>query len=92
MPVKLTHDERKKALHSIGRYFSEELEHEIGEMQAGFLLDYFMTEIAPIAYNQGVSDAKHFIEEKMEDLSGSCFEHELTYWNRKKRGKGSSHD
>ena len=84
MPVKLSHDQRKKAVHSIGRYFSEELEHEIGEMKAGFLLDYFLKEIAPIAYNQGVNDARRFLEEKMEDLPGTCFEHEMTFWEQRK--------
>ena len=87
MPLKLTKEQRQQAIHSLGRYLHEELELEIGEMKAGFLLDYFMTEIAPIAYNQGVGDARRFLEEKMEDLTGTCFEHEMTYWDhsRKKR-------
>ena len=51
MPIHLTPDQRKKAIQSIGRYLEEELEHDIGEMQAGFLLNYILTEIAPIAYN-----------------------------------------
>jgi len=89
MPVKLTHDQRRKFVHTIGRNFSEELEHEIGEMQAGFLLDYFLKEVAPIAYNQGVSDARRFLEERMEDLPGTCFEHEMTFWEQR---KGSSRD
>ena len=92
MPVKLTHDQRKKAVHSITRYLSEELEQEIGEMQAGFLLDFFMTEIAPTAYNQGVADARRFLEEKMEDLPGTCFEHEMTYWEQKKGSGKASRD
>jgi uncharacterized protein (DUF2164 family) len=82
MPVRLTPDQRKKAIQSIGRYLEDELEQDIGEMQAGFLLDYFLTEIAPIAYNQGVSDARSFIEEKLQDLSGTCFEHEFSFWNQ----------
>jgi uncharacterized protein (DUF2164 family) len=88
MSVRLTPDQRKRAIQSIGRYLDDELEQEIGEMQAGFLLDYFLIEIAPIAYNQGVSDARRFIEEKLQDLSGTCFEHEFSFWNegtRKKR-------
>jgi len=82
MPIRLTPDQRKKAIHSIGRYLVEELEQDIGEMQAGFLLDYFLTEIAPIAYNQGVADARSFIDEKLQDITGTCFEHELTYWTK----------
>ncbi|MEK7953211.1 DUF2164 domain-containing protein [Luteolibacter soli] len=82
MPVRLTPDQRKKAIQSIGRYLEKELEQDIGEMQAGFLLDYILTEIAPIAYNQGVSDARRFVEEKLLDLSGTCFEHEFSFWNQ----------
>jgi len=82
MPIRLTPDQRKKAIQSIGRYLKEELEQDIGEMQAGFLLDYFLAEIAPVAYNQGVSDARIFLDEKLQDLSGTCFEHELSYWEK----------
>ncbi len=85
MFLNLSQDQRRKAAESIARYFLEELEHEIGELQAGFVLDYFLTEFAAIAYNQGVNDARRFMEEKMEDLPGTCFEHELTYWERKGR-------
>ena len=87
MPVRLTPDQRKQAIQSIGRYLENELEQEIGEMQAGFLLDYFLTEIAPIPYNQGVSDARRFLDEKLGDLSGTCFEHEFSYWNEGGRKK-----
>ena len=87
MPVRLTPDLRKQAIQSIGRYLEDELEQDIGEMQAGFLLDYFLTEIAPIAYNQGVSDARRFVEEKLQDLSGTCFEHEFSYWSEGIRKK-----
>jgi uncharacterized protein (DUF2164 family) len=87
MPVRLTPVQRKQAIQSIGRYLEDELEQVIGEMQAGFLLDYFLTEIAPIAYNQGVSDARRFIDEKLQDLSGTCFEHEFSFWNGGKSKK-----
>lgn len=85
MPLKLSKDQRQQAIHSLERYFETELEMEIGVMKAGFLLDYFMTELAPIAYNQGVGDARRFLGEKMEDLTGTCFEHEMTYWDSGKK-------
>lgn len=87
MPIHLTTDQRKKAVQSVWRFLEEELEQDIGEMQAGFLLNYILTEIAPIAYNQGVSDARRFIDEKLQDLSGTCFEHEFSYWNDGKSKK-----
>ncbi|WP_035602279.1 DUF2164 domain-containing protein [Haloferula sp. BvORR071] len=85
MPLKLSKDQRRQAAQSLERYLKEELDLEVSELQAGFLLDFFQTEIAPIAYNQGVGDARRFLEEKMEDLGGVCFEHEMTFWDSGKK-------
>ena len=81
--LKLSAAQKKDVLRSMGRYFSEELETDLSDMQAGLFLDYLMKEIAPLAYNQGVEDARRFLAEKMEDLSATCFEHGLTYWDKK---------
>ncbi len=85
MGVELTKEESREVVSSIQRYFEEELEIEINEMRARFLLDYFLKEIAPFAYNNGVRDAERFIRERMEDLPGSCSEYGLTYWRKKKK-------
>lgn len=85
MAIELTKQETKDVLASIQRYFEEELEMEINEMRAGFLLKYFLEEIAPFAYNKGVRDAETFLRGKLEDLPGTCFEDGLTYWLKKKK-------
>ena len=69
---------------SIQRYISEESGEQIGNLNAELLLDYFMKEIAPYAYNRGVQDAEAFFREKLEDLQGSCHEFELSYWQDKR--------
>ncbi|QJE98731.1 DUF2164 domain-containing protein [Luteolibacter luteus] len=94
MKVHLSNAETKEILQSIERFFSQELEVEIGDLQSGFVLDFFLKEIAPFAYNQGVEDARRFFTEKLEDLPGACFEHGLTYWHQKKGGNPRlpSHD
>jgi uncharacterized protein (DUF2164 family) len=61
-------------------FFSEKLDSELSEIQAGFLLDYFFKEIAPFAYNQGVADAQKYLLRTGEDLLGTCFQEPLTYW------------
>ena len=85
MPIELNQQETKDAVASLQRYFSEELDQEISEMRAKFLLEYILREIAPLAYNQGVKDAESFFRGKIEDLSGTCFEEGLTYWLKKKK-------
>ena len=62
-----------KALHpqmhaSIQRYCSEELDLEIGELQASFLLDFIVREIGPHIYNQAISDAQAHIIQQAEAL------------------------
>jgi uncharacterized protein (DUF2164 family) len=52
MAIELSKTEKADIIYSIQKFFREELETEISEMSAGFLLNYFMKEIAPFAYNQ----------------------------------------
>ena len=85
MAIELDKSETKEVIGSIQHYFREELDHEISEMRAKFLLDYILKEIAPLAYNKGVKDAEAYFRAKIEDLSGTCFEDGLTYWLKKKK-------
>jgi uncharacterized protein (DUF2164 family) len=85
MPIELTKEEVADVIPSLRRYLKEELELEISEMRAKFLLNYFLKEIAPFAYNQGVKDAESYFRGRVEDLSGTCFEPALTYWLKKKK-------
>ena len=72
-------------IQSLRRYFRDELEQEIGEMPAKFLLEYYLREIAPYAYNKGVKDAESHVRTAVEDLSGVCYEPPMTYWSQKKK-------
>lgn len=81
MKIHLSEPKKSEALESIQRYMSEEVDVDVSKMQAEFLLDYFTKELAPFAYNQGIEDAKQFLLMKAEDLGGTCFEEELTYWD-----------
>ena len=85
MPIELSKQEIAEIIPSLQRYFREELEQEISEMRAKFLLNFFLKEIAPFAYNRGIKDAESYFRARIEDLSGAHFEPELTYWPKKKK-------
>ncbi|MEM6820435.1 MAG: DUF2164 domain-containing protein [Verrucomicrobiota bacterium] len=85
MSIELSKEEIRDIIPSIQRYIREEFDEEIGEMRAGFILEYFLKEVGPYAYNKGVKDAEQFFREKVEDLSGTCYEPGLTYWTKKKK-------
>jgi uncharacterized protein (DUF2164 family) len=85
MAIELTPPETEQAVASLQRFFREEHEQELSELRARFLLDFFLKELGPFAYNKGVKDAEQYFRRHTEDLTGVCFEDPLTYWTRKKR-------
>lgn len=80
MPIALAPDARKRALGSIRQYCAEHLDQEIGDLQAGLLLEFFLKELAPTVYNGAISDAQTYLRERVADLEGACYEAEFTYW------------
>ena len=84
MPPSFSKEQKAEIVSSIQRYFAENLDRELSEMQAGFLLEYFMSEIAPFAYNQGVEDAQKYFIGAAGDLPGTCFHEALAYWKTQK--------
>lgn len=79
-PLSIPDDARKQAVASIRQYFGEELDLDIGELKAGLLLDYMLTEIGPTVYNTGIADAKAFFDERASDLAALCTRDEFPYW------------
>ena len=73
-------EQESEILSSLRRYFSENLDCELSEMRAGFLLEYLMSEIGPFAYNKGVEDARKYFAAMTEDLPGTCFQEPMAYW------------
>jgi uncharacterized protein (DUF2164 family) len=68
MSVKLTKEQREKAIRDIKYYYSKEREEEITNLASELLLDFFLKEIAPMVYNEGLKDAKAWFTTKLSDL------------------------
>ena len=75
----LPDDARKLALASIRRHFKDELDLDVGDLKATLVLDYFLAELGPSLYNQGIADAKAFFAERTDDLAALSLE-EFPYW------------
>lgn len=80
MAITLVPDAKKQAMASIKQYVEKNFDQDIGDLQAGLLLDYFLKELAPSVYNQAIQDAQHYFQERASDLEGVCFEREFGYW------------
>jgi len=80
MAITLSADARKQALASLKQYAAANLDEEFGDLQAGLLLDYFLKEIAPSVYNRAIHDAQTYVQDRLADLEGVCYEQEFGYW------------
>ena len=80
MAIKIPTEVQKKLIGSIQRYFREHMDADIGDLKASLLLDFCLTEIGPTIYNEGVSDAQKYLQERVADLDGSVFEPNGDYW------------
>jgi len=82
MPIKLEKETEKYLLGSIKRFFSENMDDEIGDLKAMRILDFCMREIGPSIYNQAITDAQSYFQAKASDLSGSRYEAEFEFWKK----------
>ena len=87
MTIELDKDTKKALVSSIKRYFDENLDDDIGDLKASLLLEFFLKEIGPTIYNQAISDAETFLQDKVADLENGCWEPEFAYWPEGRRGR-----
>ena len=72
--IKFSKEEIEILSKKLQLYFSEELEHEIGQFDAQFLLDFISEEIGPYFYNRGLYDAQSVLEKRMESISEAIYD------------------
>jgi uncharacterized protein (DUF2164 family) len=68
---------RKQAITALRQYFAANMEEEIGDLKAGLLLDFILSELGPSVYNQGLADARAFFEERSNDLAAILYRDEF---------------
>jgi uncharacterized protein (DUF2164 family) len=76
MRIRLAPERRNALLRAIKAYFTTEFDEPLSDFRAEGLLDFFVRELGPQVYNQGVRDASSFIQEKLTDIEGEVYERE----------------
>jgi uncharacterized protein (DUF2164 family) len=72
--IEFSREEKDIVGRKIQLYFTEELQQEIGQFDAEFLLDFFAEEIGPFFYNRGLYDAQAVMEAKLVDIGDALYE------------------
>lgn len=80
--IELDKRDRAEALASLQQYFAENMPEPLGDLPAGQLLDFFLEEIAPVAYNKAIVDAQARLAMRLEDLGGELHADPFQYWAR----------
>lgn len=66
--ITFSREQTSQMVQKLQKYLQAELDVEIGDFDAEFLLDFFAKELGAHFYNQGMADALRVVEEKTEDL------------------------
>jgi uncharacterized protein (DUF2164 family) len=82
MAIELDKDVRDRAIASLQRYFTENMDEPIGNIQAGALLHFFVEEIAPAIYNLAIADAQQRLHARIAELDIECHETPFDYWTK----------
>ena len=72
--IEFTRDEKAAIVRKIRLYFDQELDQEIGQFDAEFLLDFFAEEVGAYFYNRGLYDARAVVEQQVEAIGDSLYE------------------
>lgn len=68
MDIKLSKEDKEQMIAQIQAYFEMERGEDLGMLGADQIFHYFLKEIGPHIYNQGIRDAKKMVEQKVMNL------------------------
>jgi len=72
--IEFSKEEKKIMIQKVKMYFHEELNQDIGNFAAEFLIDFFADEIGGFFYNRGLYDAETMISVKVSEISDLLLE------------------
>jgi uncharacterized protein (DUF2164 family) len=74
MRIRLSADRRASLLRAVKQHFAAEFDEPLSDFRAQGLLDFFVRELGPPVYNQGVRDASRYMQDKLTDIEGEVYE------------------
>ena len=66
--------QKEQLIQKLQKYMSKELDVEMGQFDADFLLDFISEEMGVIFYNQGLYDAQAVLVDKMDSLTDAIYQ------------------
>ena len=82
MAIRLSKEQEERLIGSLQRFFKQEMDQELGNLQSQFLLDFCLREMGPSIYNQAIADAQTHLQERITEMDIDCHEQEFAYWKK----------
>ncbi|WDD99896.1 DUF2164 domain-containing protein [Thalassomonas actiniarum] len=67
--ITFSEEEKSTIVSQVQKYFQKELDQDLGQFDAEFLLDFFAEKIGVYFYNRGLNDAQNVLTGKLADLA-----------------------
>jgi len=72
--IEFSDGEKEIIVQKIKRYFDQELNQDLGQFEAEFVLDFFAKEVGSYFYNRGLLDAQAVMSERMDIIQDAIYE------------------
>jgi uncharacterized protein (DUF2164 family) len=72
-PIELSREARQAASAGLRQVLADELDVEIGALQADLILDRVILDLGPILYNRAITDARAVIAARAEDMDEALY-------------------
>jgi len=66
--LKLDKRQKKEMVRKLQEYFLNERDDNLGDLAAGLLVDFIISELGAPIYNQGIADAYRYLSQQIEGL------------------------
>jgi len=71
--IEFTSQQKEVIIHKLQGYFERELEQELGQFDAEFLLDFLSEQLGSYYYNKGLQDARDVFEERLKAIDDDLY-------------------
>ncbi len=72
-PIAFSKEEQADLIPRLKAFLRDELDHDIGDLQAGMLLDFMANTMGHAVYNRAIYDAQALIAAKAEEMAEALY-------------------
>lgn len=72
--IRLSPDRRASLLAALQHHWEDTFDEPLSAFRAEGLVDFFVRQLGPPVYNQGVRDATGYIQDRLADIEGEIHE------------------